>query len=81
MTYTAIFFATSIAFWLIYWAITKIKLLSLSGVNKELIEQLEVYRVINDALKVKLNKKKELLEIQDKLINQLQEENIILKTK
>jgi len=40
--------------------------------NNELQEQNEIMHVMYNALKVKIKRKKELLEIQDKLIKELQ---------
>jgi len=40
--------------------------------NNELQEDLEIMRVMYNAMKVKIKRKKELLDIQDKLIKELQ---------
>jgi len=68
MTETAIFFVITTAFWVVYWAVTKIRLLDSMDKQLELQDELEIMRVKCDALNVKIKKKKELLEIQDKLL-------------
>ena len=68
MTETAIFFVITTAFWVVYWAVTKIRLLDSMDKQLELQDELEIMRVKCDALNVKIKKQKELLEIQDKLL-------------
>lgn len=70
MTETAIFFVITTAFWVVYWAVTKIRLLDSMDKQLELQDELEIMRVKCDALNVKIKKKKELLEIQDVLLKE-----------
>lgn len=75
-----IFFAITSVFWAFCWMTSQIKLLENRVQKAEIEENLEIMHVMYNALKVKIKRKKELLEIQDKLIKELHEKRIQNKT-